>query len=96
LREDRKKEDDQATAASKEYYTTVTYLGTGALAFFLTIHEKFFLLEDGRYRCFFVLSLVILFLSVAVYLVVVITDHYGRSGLRDTISLTHFSPIKPL
>ncbi len=42
LREERKKEDDQATETLKDYQTTATYIGAGGLGFFLTIHEKFF------------------------------------------------------
>jgi hypothetical protein len=34
LRKDREKEDNQATESVKDYHTTVTYLGAGALGFF--------------------------------------------------------------
>jgi hypothetical protein len=83
LRQDRAKEDDQATATLKEYHTTVTYLGAGALGFFLTINEKFFPLHDGRFFCVLIISLSLLFLSLLLYVVTALFDYYGHSRLRD-------------
>jgi hypothetical protein len=83
LRQDRVKEDDQATATLKDYHTTVTYLGAGALGFFLTINEKFFPLGDGRYFYLFIISLSLLFLSLLLYVFSVLLDYYGSSRLRD-------------
>ena len=83
LRQDRAREDEQATTTLKEYHTTVTYLGAGALGFFLTINEKFFPLENGRYFYLFIISLTLLFLSLLLYVFAVLSDYYGSSRLRD-------------
>ena len=83
LRQDRAKEDDQATTTLKDYHTTVTYLGAGALGFFLTINEKFFPLEDGRYFYLFIISLTLLFLSLLLYVLSILLDYFGSSRLRD-------------
>jgi hypothetical protein len=74
---------DGISDGEKDYQTTITYLAVGALAFFLTINEKFFHLTTTRYQCLLWLSLGALLLTLFLLLVCTILDIRGNEAIRD-------------
>lgn len=83
LREDRQKEEAEISESIKDYHTTITYLGAGALGFFLTIHETFFALPESRLFWLFVVSIALLFSSLLLYLMHILLKFHNSSKLRD-------------
>ncbi len=83
LRVDREKQDDEAMAKLKDYHSTITYVAAGALGFFLTVHEKFFHLQDGQLLWLFWVSMTLLFLCLTFYVVNILREYRLSEALRD-------------
>lgn len=73
----------QILADEKEYHTTITYIAAGALALFLTINESFFSVSTGSYPFAFIASLIFLFITLALYIVNIVSDIRAHESLRD-------------
>jgi hypothetical protein len=83
LREYREKLVDGILEDEKDYHTVITYLAGGALGLFLTINEKFFHLTDSNNFWLFIVSVVLLFFTLLLFVVNNILDIRASEQLRD-------------
>ena len=67
----------------KDYHTTITYIAAGALGLFLTINEKFFHLNESKHLGLFIISIVLLFGTLILFIINNIDDIRSKEKLRD-------------
>lgn len=80
------------TDKEKEYHTTITYISAGALAFFLTVNEKFFQIETAHVRWLLFVSLCCLLLSVLLYVAANMVDVTADKKLMDKVDSMIVNP----
>jgi hypothetical protein len=76
---------EDITAKEKEYHTTITYISVGALAFFLTLNDKFFKIEPAHGKGWLFASLGLLLLSVVLYIPANMVDIRADWALMDKV-----------
>ena len=81
----RKSLQDDITAKEKDYHAQITYICAGALAFFLTLNDKFFVLTKSRWQWMLLVSLACLFAAVLLYAVANMADVKSDETLMDAV-----------
>ncbi|TDX02027.1 DUF1772 domain-containing protein [Dinghuibacter silviterrae] len=73
------------TDKEKEYHTTITYISAGALAFFLTLNDKFFKIQSAHGEWLMFASLGCLLLSIILYVPANMVDISTDRTLMDEV-----------